>query len=184
MDFFKVELRVTITISWQELPKPRTVGRCAPISGAEALRFREVDRQGKHGAIPGRASQSCSNAQQILSCGQLPVTTAKDRQARQRCCSMNASPIAISLLPPRLDGVGCQRGDLEARGPLSQPLNWHFEEDGGCTALATAQVPTFDAHQVRGHAVACPSWFRPCLVAGVVAALYGAGRTGAVFGWG
>lgn len=99
------------------------------------------------------ANPSCSSAQQILQCGQMPVATAADISAHQQCCRMYAPRrIPTALLPPPPAKVDCQRWDLEVNGSLSEPLKWYFEKgEGTCTVKAIAKIPTFGANQVNGR---------------------------------
>lgn len=96
------------------------------------------------------AFPACSDSQQILQCGQLPVETAAEQETHRMCCLMFAPRrIPSELLPPPVERVECERWDLEDDGPLAQPLEWFWEQQqGACTAKATAAVPTFAADRV------------------------------------
>jgi hypothetical protein len=96
------------------------------------------------------AFPACSDSQQILQCGQLPVETAAEQETHRMCCRMFAPRrIPSELLPPPVERVECERWDLEDDGPLAQPLEWFWEQQqGACTAKATAAVPTFAADRV------------------------------------
>lgn len=102
--------------------------------------------------IDAAAFPACSDATQILQCGQLPVETAAEQEAHSACCRMFAPRrIPSELLPPPAEKVECDRWDLDEGGPLSQPLDWHFahkpvkgaKPSEACTAKATAAIPSF-----------------------------------------
>jgi len=97
------------------------------------------------------AVPACSDAEQILHCGQLPVDTNTEQDTYRTCCRMfMPRKVPAGLLPPPAAAVDVERVDLESDGSLSKPLNWCFEKsEGACAIKKFAKIPTFPKLQVR-----------------------------------
>jgi hypothetical protein len=144
------EADIEIDINAETTPEPDTTPEAQAVSDSEVSHPPQPTSD--IAADVEDANPSCSSAQQILQCGQMPVATAADIDAHQQCCRMYAPRrIPSALLPPPPAKVDCERWDLEVNGSLSEPLKWYFEKgEGACTVKAVAKIPTFGANQVSG----------------------------------